>query len=81
MWFFEVTKLKCLIEFFFFFFIIRLKRALKKVYDQLTEEEVRRNVRGDDRLYVGPKHPAHKELADMYRMGMSYDNEVLLGIY
>lgn len=50
---------------------------MKKVYDKLTDEEIRRNVRGDDRLYVGPKHPAHKELTDMYRMGMSYDNEVL----
>ncbi len=35
---------------------VRLKAALQKVYPMLTSEEIRRNVRGDDRLYVREGH-------------------------
>ena len=31
---------------------VRLKEVLKDVYPLLTKEEIRRNVRGDDRLYI-----------------------------
>lgn len=54
----------------------RLKRALISVYDQLTSEEKRRNVRGKDRFYVSSKHKAYKQLRDLYRMGMDADTEV-----
>ncbi len=35
---------------------VRLKSALKPFYDKLTSEEIRRNIRGDDRLYVRETH-------------------------
>ncbi|CAG0918930.1 unnamed protein product [Notodromas monacha] len=35
----------------------RLKSALEPYYDLLTDEEIRRNIRGKDRLYVPKKHP------------------------
>ncbi|KAF2353554.1 putative 5-3 exonuclease [Trinorchestia longiramus] len=54
----------------------RLKRALEAVYDQLTSEERRRNVRGSNRFYVASKHKAYKQLRDMYRMGMDMHTEV-----
>ncbi|XP_071544805.1 5'-3' exoribonuclease 2 homolog isoform X2 [Panulirus ornatus] len=54
----------------------RLKKALESVYPLLTPEEVRRNKRGDDRLYVSIKHEAYSQLSDMYRMGMNMETEV-----
>ncbi|MPC12060.1 5'-3' exoribonuclease 2 [Portunus trituberculatus] len=54
----------------------RLKNALDEVYDQLTPEEIRRNKRGDDCLYVSVKHPAFTSLSDLYQMGMDEENEV-----
>lgn len=54
----------------------RLKNALEEVYDQLTPEEIRRNQRGDDRLYISVKHPSYTSLLDLYRLGMSKENEV-----
>lgn len=35
----------------------RLFKALEPYYSKLTEEEVRRNKRGDNRLYIGKLHP------------------------
>ncbi|XP_066939029.1 5'-3' exoribonuclease 2 homolog isoform X2 [Macrobrachium rosenbergii] len=55
---------------------VRLKRALEEVYPLLTDEETRRNKRGDARLYVSCKHSAYTQLCDMYRMGMNFDTEV-----
>lgn len=57
--------------------LLRLKRALVSVYDKLTEEEKRRNVRGSDRLYVSGRHQAYKQLRDLYRMGMDSCMEVV----
>lgn len=58
----------------------RLKNALDDVYDQLTPEEMRRNQRGDDRLYVSVKHPSYTSMVDLYRMGMDRHNEVGLAL-
>ena len=37
---------------------------------------MRRNQRGDDRLYVSVKHSAFTSLSDLYQMGMDDENEV-----
>ncbi|XP_064112535.1 5'-3' exoribonuclease 2 homolog [Macrobrachium nipponense] len=55
---------------------VRLKRALEEVYPLLSDEEIRRNKRGDARMYVSCKHAAYTQLCDMYRMGMNFDTEV-----
>ncbi|CAL4130433.1 unnamed protein product, partial [Meganyctiphanes norvegica] len=54
----------------------RLKKALKPVYPLLTSDEVRRNVRGDDRLFISCKHDSYKQLLDLYRMGMDKNTEI-----
>ena len=45
---------------------VRLKAALKSVYHLLTEDEKRRNVRGDDRLFLGSRHPGYPVLREIY---------------
>ncbi|GMT27186.1 hypothetical protein PFISCL1PPCAC_18483 [Pristionchus fissidentatus] len=51
----------------------RLLRTLKTVYPTLTDEEVARNDKGPDRLFVGNKHPAFKFLQELYQDGASED--------
>ncbi|KAF0307470.1 5'-3' exoribonuclease 2 [Amphibalanus amphitrite] len=46
---------------------VRLKAALKSVYHMLTEDEKRRNVRGDDRLFIGSRHPGYAVMQEMYK--------------
>lgn len=47
----------------------------------LTPEEMRRNQRGDDRLYISVKHESYNSLVDLYRIGMDEGNEVsVLGL-
>ena len=45
---------------------VRLKRALESVYPLLTAEEKRRNMRGDDRLYVRENHRGFNLLRAIY---------------
>lgn len=54
----------------------RLKDALKSVYPLLTPEEVRRNIRGDDRLYVREDHKGYNLLRAFYEDGFEEDQEV-----
>ena len=42
----------------------RLHAALESVYPDLTDDEISRNVRGSDRLFVGPHHPSHDLLGE-----------------
>lgn len=37
---------------------------------------MRRNKRGDDRLYISVKHTSYTNLMDLYRIGMDKENEV-----
>lgn len=37
-----------------------------QVYDDLTEEEKRRNSTGPDRIFVGRRHPAFAFLVELY---------------
>ncbi|XP_058807467.1 5'-3' exoribonuclease 2 homolog [Phymastichus coffea] len=54
----------------------RLFKALEPYYDLLTPAEKRRNVRGDDRLYVGPDNKGYQFLQGLYENKIGYDNEV-----
>ncbi|XP_048259191.1 5'-3' exoribonuclease 2-like [Haliotis rufescens] len=47
----------------------RLKEALKSVYPDLSEAERKRNVRGDDRLFVGFNHPSYSLFEGLYEGG------------
>lgn len=53
----------------------RLLKALETVYPLLTEEEKRRNQRGDDRLYVSRWHKARDYLVGFYEGSKDYDSE------
>ncbi|XP_041353500.1 5'-3' exoribonuclease 2-like isoform X2 [Gigantopelta aegis] len=44
----------------------RLWAALDAVYEDLTPAERKRNIRGNDRLFVGCKHPAYDFLEALY---------------
>ncbi|TRY71497.1 hypothetical protein TCAL_12611 [Tigriopus californicus] len=54
----------------------RLKLALEPLYLSLTNEEKRRNVRGDDRLYVREGHSGFKLLRAIYDDKFETDLEI-----
>ncbi|CAL8090206.1 unnamed protein product [Orchesella dallaii] len=53
----------------------RLKEALVPLYDKLTEEEIRRNVRGDDRLYIRKGHSGYDFLVGLYENDFDRNEE------
>jgi 5'-3' exoribonuclease 2 len=55
---------------------VRLKSALKPMANVLTPEEIRRNVRGDDRLYVRENHNGYNLLKTIYTEHFAEDVEV-----
>merc|ERR1719188_1084151 len=55
---------------------VRLHRALQPVYPLLTAEEKRRNMRGDDRLYVRENHKGYNLLRAIYTDGFESDTEI-----
>ena len=54
---------------------MRLKSALQPVYDLLTEDEKKRNSRGDDRLYVRNSHKGFALLNSIYTDQVIKDDE------
>ena len=64
----------------------RLLETLKDVYDNLTMYEQQRNVRGNDRLFVGRHHPVHDFLEAIYenQVGsidqLNLDSKLTLGV-
>ncbi|XP_060564617.1 5'-3' exoribonuclease 2-like isoform X3 [Ruditapes philippinarum] len=44
----------------------RLWKALDKVYPDLTDAEIKRNIRGSDRLFVSQSHSVHAFLEALY---------------
>ncbi|CAB3373545.1 Hypothetical predicted protein [Cloeon dipterum] len=52
----------------------RLFHALEPYYEKLTKEEVKRNVRGDDRLYVSNYHP-HSNFLNILYESDNFDQE------
>lgn len=53
----------------------RLFNALEPLYSELTDAEIKRNIRGDDRLYLGPKHGQYSYLRTLYTTGLNMDQE------
>lgn len=48
---------------------VRLWKALDSVYPDLTEAEIKRNIRGNDRLFVSQSNSAHSFLEAVYESG------------
>ena len=57
---------------------VRLKAALFSMQDLLTPEEVRRNIRGDDRLYVREGHAGYNLLRTIYTDNFEENTEIQL---
>lgn len=53
----------------------RLFKALEPYYDKLTTAEIRRNLRGDDRLYVSSKHSGYDTMTHLYIEHVSMEAE------
>lgn len=53
----------------------RLFDALESYYDKLTPAELKRNKRGDDRLYVSSKHSGFDTMINLYKTQVDEDAE------
>lgn len=53
----------------------RLFNALKPYYVELTVDEIKRNVRGDDRLYVTTANQGYQQLNELYKQKVDQDVE------
>ncbi|XP_022908631.2 5'-3' exoribonuclease 2 homolog [Onthophagus taurus] len=58
----------------------RLFKALEPYYSELTPEEVKRNIRGDDRLYVANGNRAHGIIKALYSERIDKDFETAVKI-
>lgn len=58
----------------------RLFKALAPYYDSLTEAEKKRNVRGDDRLYVGIGNKGYDFIKGLYTNCIGFDKEVEISV-
>uniref|UniRef100_A0A1B6K3S3 5'-3' exoribonuclease n=1 Tax=Homalodisca liturata TaxID=320908 RepID=A0A1B6K3S3_9HEMI len=56
----------------------RLFKALEPFYRDLTPAEIRRNVRGDDRLYMNQAHTCYSFLMDITMNEANFSNETSL---
>ncbi|XP_034115085.1 5'-3' exoribonuclease 2 homolog [Drosophila albomicans] len=53
----------------------RLFKALKPLHGELTAEEVKRNKRGENNLYISKSSPHFKKVQKLYKTADSSDNE------
>ncbi|XP_034233636.1 5'-3' exoribonuclease 2 homolog [Thrips palmi] len=53
----------------------RLHKALKEYYPLLTPAEIKRNIRGDDRLYIPQQHEKYSFFRGLYENGVDPDIE------
>lgn len=58
----------------------RLFKALEPYYDKLTEAEIARNIRGDDRLYIGPQSKVYSLVRALYEDEVSMDQETPISV-
>lgn len=58
----------------------RLFKALEPFYEKLSEAELKRNVRGDDRLYVSSKNSGYALMSDLYKQSVEEDSECAICI-
>ncbi|GBL98516.1 5'-3' exoribonuclease 2 [Araneus ventricosus] len=54
----------------------RLLKALESVYSLLTPDEVKRNVRGKDRLYIRNGHKGYDFFVSLYETGTNWKLEI-----
>uniref|UniRef100_A0A6M2DFT6 5'-3' exoribonuclease n=1 Tax=Xenopsylla cheopis TaxID=163159 RepID=A0A6M2DFT6_XENCH len=53
----------------------RLFKALKPYYSKLTQAEIKRNIRGDDRLYVHKDNSQYGFIRGLYKNNLNPDDE------
>ncbi|XP_072390493.1 5'-3' exoribonuclease 2 homolog [Diabrotica undecimpunctata] len=53
----------------------RLFKALEPYYKKLSPAEIKRNIRGDDKLYVNPKNKAFDTMSGLYNQKVDTDAE------
>ncbi|XP_066597971.1 5'-3' exoribonuclease 2 homolog [Prorops nasuta] len=58
----------------------RLFKALAPYYDCLTEAEKKRNIRGDDRLYVGPANSGYDFISGLYANKVEFNAETEISV-
>lgn len=58
----------------------RLFKALKPYYNLLSDEEIRRNLRGEDRLYVSNKNQGYGVIRGLYTNRVQADFETAISI-
>lgn len=58
----------------------RLFKALEPYYKKLSPAEIKRNIRGDDRLYVSTKNSGYDLLKNLYRQDLDKDAECAVSI-
>ncbi|KAL1493771.1 hypothetical protein ABEB36_009461 [Hypothenemus hampei] len=58
----------------------RLFKALKPYYEDLTEEEKKRNIRGDDRLYLSTRNEGYELLINLYKQDIDREVESAIAI-
>lgn len=58
----------------------RLFKALEPYYKKLTPYEIKRNIRGDDKLYVSPKNKGFDLLSNLYKQGVANDAQCAISL-
>lgn len=58
----------------------RLFKALKPYYELLTPEEIKRNCRGEDRLYVSSKNHGYGTIKGLYTNQVQMNVESAINI-
>ncbi|XP_044011716.1 5'-3' exoribonuclease 2 homolog [Aphidius gifuensis] len=58
----------------------RLFKALEPYYNELTEAEKKRNVRGDDRLYVSTSNSGYNFIKGLYTNNIDFDKQTEISI-
>lgn len=58
----------------------RLFKALKPYYTKLSDAERKRNIRGDDRLYVSTKNEGYDLLSGLYRQKIEKTSECAIAV-
>lgn len=58
----------------------RLFKALEPYYAALSPEEIKRNIRGDDKLYVSPNNRGYDLIKCLYTQKIEYSAETAICI-
>ncbi|XP_056639488.1 5'-3' exoribonuclease 2 homolog [Diorhabda sublineata] len=58
----------------------RLFKALEPYYKKLSPAEIKRNIRGDDKLYVSPKNKGYDVMINLYKQKVDENAECAISI-